>query len=639
MPAPETVASDPLLEPLQIGPLRLKNRIVMPPMGTGLDDEGQMNDAAIEYYRRRAAGGVGMVIVEALLVDPATEGPEPRIDRQSCLAGLGRLVDALRPFDVAVGAQLLHPGRQVLSGRLVGPSPIPLNSVSPQPHELTIAEIEQIVDYFADAAALAQQAGFHFVEIHGAHGYLPSDFLSPLANVRQDGYGGDVERRARFPREIVRAIVARCGEGLPVFYRINGDEALKGGSTVDDAIAVSRLLVDDGAACISVTAGNWRSLHVTLAPMFLQRGHLLDIAREVRSAVSAPVIAVGRLDDPDDARRALQTGAADLVAIGRGLIAEPEWASKVAAGRAEEIRPCIACNACVELVGSGGEIRCAVNPEVGHEHLWRIEKTARPRRVAIVGSGPAGMEAARVARLRGHAVSLWDSGERLGGKLEAAASAPSKSEVLRFRDYEARTLQRLGVQVHLGVSVTKAVIEAEDPDVVVLATGADALMPPIPGLDGEGVHDAQALLLGEVPIRAGEHVAVIGGSATGCETAELLLARGAEVTMLEMAGSIGNGIEPITRRHLLRELRSAGAKLLSGARVTAVQPGAVVYLLGDEERSLRVDKVAVAVGWRPRGAELREALGEREVVLVGDALRPADFVAAVNAGAEAALKL
>jgi 2,4-dienoyl-CoA reductase-like NADH-dependent reductase (Old Yellow Enzyme family)/thioredoxin reductase len=630
---------DPLLAPLQIGPLWLKNRVVMPPMGTGLDDDGLMNDAAIAYYRRRAEGGVGTVIVEALLVDPATEGPEPRIDLPDCLPGLTRLVEELRASEVTVGAQLLHPGRQVLSGRLVGPSAIPINSVAPTPNELTTPEIEQIVEYFADGAARAQLAGFDFVEIHGAHGYLPSDFLSPLANARNDEYGGDLEDRARFPCEIVRAIVARCGEELPVFYRISGDEGLPGGIVIEDAIAASQLLEAEGAACISVTAGNWRSLQVTLAPMFVPRGHLMKLAGQMRRSVGIPVIAVGRLDDPADARHAISAGYADLVAVGRGLIAEPDWTAKVAAGLEADVRPCISCNACVELVGSGGEVRCAVNPEVGRDHTWRVLAAEHPRRVAVVGSGPAGLEAARLARLRGHEVSLWESDDQLGGKLEAAASAPSKGDVLRFRDYEVRTIEQLGVNVHVGVHVTRDVIDTENPDVVVVATGAGALMPPIPGLDGEGVHDAQALILGDVPVESGQRVAVIGGSATGCETAEFLVARGAEVTILEMAGVIGTGIESITRRYLLRELRTAGVTLLTGARVVSVSGNTVSYVLDDQEHRLEVDFVAVAVGWRPRGRTLGEALGDREVVLVGDAMRPADFVAAVNAGADAALGL
>jgi 2,4-dienoyl-CoA reductase-like NADH-dependent reductase (Old Yellow Enzyme family)/thioredoxin reductase len=629
--------SDPLFTPLEFAGLRLKNRIVIPPMGTGLDDDGVFNDAAIAYYCRRAAGAAGTVTVEALLVDPETRGPEPKIFDRAYLPGLRALVEALRPYDVVIGAQLLHPGRQVLSGRRVAPSAIALNSAAPIPDELTAGEIAEIVTQFADAAALAQEAGFDFVEIHGAHGYLPSDFLSPLANHRTDGYGGDLEGRARFPREIVRAIAERCGPALPIFYRLSGEEALPGGFTIDDAEVVAGLLQGEGVACISVSAGHWRSLEVTLAPMFVARGHLVALAARIRQAVSVPVIAVGRLDDPADARRALEEGSADLVAIGRGLIAEPDWPALVAAGREGDIRPCIACNACVDLVGRGEEIRCAVNPEVGRDHSWRPEPADPPRRVAIVGSGPAGMEAARVARLRGHDVSIWERDAQLGGKLEAAASAPSKREVLRFRDFEVRTLRDIGVEIHTGVEVTHDVIEDAAPDVVVVATGAAAVVPPFGGAEGADVHDAQLYLDGTLRVSPGDAVAVIGGSATGCETAEMLAGEGARVTMLEMAPSVGTGIEAITRRHLIKTLRSSGVDIVTGARVTAVEPGRVRFEREGEETAVAADRVALAVGWRSRAHDLVREGDGRELLVVGDAFAPADFVAAVNAGADAGL--
>ena len=629
--------SDPLFTPLEFAGLRLKNRIVIPPMGTGLDDDGVFNDAAIAYYRRRAAGGAGTVTVEALLVDPETRGPEPKIFDRSYLPGLLALVEALRPYEVVIGAQLLHPGRQVLAGRRVAPSAIALNSAAPVPEELTAQQIAAIVAQFAEAAALAQEAGFDFVEIHGAHGYLPSDFLSPLANRRTDSYGGDLEARARFPREIVRAIADRCGPGLPVFYRLSGEEALPGGFTIEDAEVVAGLLQAEGVACISVSAGHWRSLEVTLAPMFVARGHLVELAARIRRVVSVPVIAVGRLDDPADARQALERGSADLVAIGRGLIAEPDWAALVANGREDDIRPCIACNACVDLVGRGEEIRCAVNPEVGRDHAWQPEPADPPRRVAVVGSGPAGMEAARVARLRGHEVSIWERDAQLGGKLEAAASAPSKREVLRFRDYEVRTLSDLGVAIHTGVEVTRDVIERVAPDVVVVATGAAAIVPPFAGAEGADVQDAQLFLDGTLRVSPGEAVAVIGGSATGCETAEMLAGDGAHVTVLEMAPSVGTGIEAITRRHLIKTLRRGGVDIVTGARVTAVEPGRVRFEHEGEEAAVAADRVALAVGWRSRAHDLVREGDARELLVVGDAWAPADFVAAVNAGADAGL--
>jgi 2,4-dienoyl-CoA reductase-like NADH-dependent reductase (Old Yellow Enzyme family)/thioredoxin reductase len=626
-----------LFEPFHLGPLRLRNRLVMAPMGTCLDRDGHITDATIAYYRRRAEGGVGTITVEGCLVSPETVGPEPRIDDDRYLTGLRRLVEALRPYDVTVGVQLMHPGRQVVDGPRVAPSPLPIHPGAPVPAELDEPGIERIVADYRAAALRAREAGFDFVEVHGAHGYLPSDFLSPLANHRTDAYGGSLEGRARFSLEVARAIAEACGERLPLVWRINGEDAAPGGLTLEDAVQVSRWLEAAGVAAISVSAGTWRALHVTLAPMFISPGHLIEHAAAVKRAVSVPVIAVGRLDDPALAADVIASGAADLVLLGRGLIAEPDWPMKVASGRAGELRACIACNACVDLVGRGLPARCAVNPEVGRELTWRIEPARAPRRVMVVGSGPAGLQAARIARLRGHDVSLWEREPELGGKLFVAALAPSKHEVLRARTHAVEELRRLGVRLRPGVQVGRAEVEAEAPDVVVIATGASALAPPIPGATLPHVYEAQRLLRGEVPAPVGRRVVIVGGSATGCETAELLLEAGAEVTVVEMAGAIGHGIEAITRRHLIKTLRRRGARLHTGATVVRIDDSEVICSTGDGELRIAADMVALALGWRPRGPALAAELEGFEVLIVGDASSPADFVAAVNAGADAGL--
>jgi 2,4-dienoyl-CoA reductase-like NADH-dependent reductase (Old Yellow Enzyme family)/thioredoxin reductase len=637
------VATDVLFEPLTIGPLTLRNRIVMAPMGTCLDQGGHITDDTIAYYVRRAQGGVGTITVEGCLVSPDTIGPEPRISGREYLPGLRRLVEALRPYDVTVGVQLMHPGRQVVEGPVVAPSPVPLNSHAPVPHELTTAEIATIVGDYAAAARLAIDAGFAFVEVHGAHGYLPSNFLSPRDNRRDDAYGGDLAGRARFTLEVARAILDAGGGRLPLVWRLNGDDGVPGGFGLEEAVAVAAMLEAEGVAALSVSAGTWHTLHITLAPMSMRRGHMLSMASAIKRAVSVPVIAVGRLDDPQLAARAIADEHADLVCLGRGLIAEPDWPALVRAGRAAELRPCIACNACVDLVGRGERARCAVNPEVGRERTWAIRPPAHPRRVMVVGSGPAGLEAARIARQRGHEVSIWEREDELGGKLEAAALAPSKREVLRFRDHQVATLGLLGIEAHTGVEVTAAVVTRQAPDVVLIATGADPLIPPIPGLGAEHVHDALDLLRGDVAIAPGDRVAIIGGSATGCETAELLVARGAHVTILEMRGGIGFGIEAITRRELLRTLRADGVELLTRSKVVMVDPDQVLYEDADgETRTVPADHVALALGWRPRGRELADALeaelaGRATVIVLGDASEPADFVHAINTGADAGL--
>lgn len=632
-----------LFQPFDLAGLSLPNRLVMPPMGTGLPDhEGHVTEETVAYYRRRAQGGIGLIEVEASLVAPDSYGvgPEIRLHGEEFLPGLHRLAAAVHQEGIPVGIQLWHPGRQTLLGEPIAPSPIPLSRRTPVPRELTQEDIRTLVRRYAEAAALSLEAGFDFVEVHAAHCYLPCEFLSPLSNQRDDDYGGKLRNRARFLLDIVAAIRESCGEAFPVFVRISGEEGADGGFGVEESVQVARWLEEAGVACLSVSAGNWYALHLTIPPMSMPRGCLLPVAARIKEAVSVPVIAAGRLDDPDLAERVLAEGQADLIAVGRALIADADWPKKVRAGRLEKIRPCIACNACVDLVATAQVARCAVNPEVGRELTWAIEPAASPRRVMVIGSGPAGMEAARIARLRGHQVSIWERDAELGGKLDVASRAPSKGEVLRFRDYQVSQLRELGVEIHTSSEVTPETVEREAPDAVVLATGADPLIPPIPGVHGPNVVDAQDILLGRVSVERDERVAVVGGSATGCETAEALASMAGEVWVLEMLEQVGRGIELITRKRLLKELRERGVRIVTQARVVMIEPSGVVYERPDgSQETLGVDRVALAIGWRPRGPALAGSLGGREVLVLGDAAQPADFVAAINAGADAGLAL
>jgi 2,4-dienoyl-CoA reductase-like NADH-dependent reductase (Old Yellow Enzyme family)/thioredoxin reductase len=628
-----------LFEPITINGISLANRLVMLPMGSGMPgEEGFANEETIAYYRRRARGGVGMITVEASLVAPGPSaiGPELRLHDSKFIPDLARLVKAVKAEGVPIGIQLWHPGRQTNLGEPVAPSPIPLSPRTPVPRELSHADIQELVEQYGSAALRCREAGFDFVEIHAAHCYLPCEFLSSLVNQRSDEYGGDLRGRARFLLEIVDSVRQTCGDDYPVFCRLTGTDGVDGGFDIDESVQVAAWLVEHGVSCLSVSAGTWHTLHLSMPPMSMPRGLLLPLAAQIREAVSVPVIAAGRLDDPEIAERALADGAADLVGIGRGLIADPDWPRKVHDDRRTEITPCIACNACLDLISHAGQIRCAVNPEVSRELDWEIAQTAARRRVMVIGGGPSGLEAARIARLRGHTVSLWERDPRLGGKLDVASRAPSKQEVLKFRDHQERVLSHLDVEVHLGSEVDVVTVDAEDPDVVIIATGAAPLRPPIPGVEGPNVIDAQRLLLGLESVKPGERVTIIGGSATGLETAEMLSVAGCEVTVIEMLPSVGRGIELVTRRRLVQDLRARGIGILTSCRVVSIDDDRARFeQLDGTPGVVEFDRVALAIGWIPRGADLADSLGSRPHVIVGDALRPADFVAAINAGAEA----
>jgi 2,4-dienoyl-CoA reductase-like NADH-dependent reductase (Old Yellow Enzyme family)/thioredoxin reductase len=628
-----------LFEPVRLGDLELKNRIIMPPMGTGLADrQGFVTDRLIDYYARRARGGVGAISIEATIITEETAGvgPETRIHGPEFVPGLAGLVDAVHVHDVPVGIQLWHPGRQTKLGKPIAPSPIPIARRGPEPYVLTLEDIDEVMVKYAEGARHAREAGFDFVEVHGAHCYLPCEFLSPLSNVRDDEYGGSLANRARFMRRIARSNRAEVGDDYPFVYRISGTEAHEGGFTIEDAVQVAVWLEEDGVDCISVSAGNWHALHYTIPPMFMERGCLVPYAEQVRSAVGVPVIAAGRLDDPHFAESVLQEGRAEL---GRGLIADPDWPEKVRTGRLGEIRPCIACNACVDLVSNAEEARCAVNPALGREGSWRIEPAPVARQVMVVGGGPAGMEAARIARLRGHDVTLWERSDELGGKLDVAGRAPSKEPVGLFRDYQRRVLRELGVEVQTGFEVTPETVTEMSPDVLIVATGASPLVPPIPGIHGANVVDAQAVLLGEVSIDPGQRIAIIGGSATGVETAEFLMSVASEITILEMLPTVGRGVELITRKRLYRELLDGGVRIATGCRVTMIQPTRVLFEREDGSVGrIEVDRVVLAIGWKPTGQEFIEKLDTRSnVIVVGDAAQAGDFVAAINTGADAGL--
>jgi 2,4-dienoyl-CoA reductase-like NADH-dependent reductase (Old Yellow Enzyme family) len=487
-----------LFEPITIRGVEIRNRIVMPAMTTRLADlDGGVTPELIDYYFARAQGGAGLITVEMCSPDPAGRHRtgELGIYDDRFVPGLRDLAIKLKEVGVRTCIQIGHAGghtrRDVTGYRPVAPSELPhivqeVDTRTVIPEALTHQGIQAIIAAFADTVDRAKKAGFDTVELHGAHGYLIAQFLSPLDNHRIDEYGGNLPNRARFALEVIQACRQRLGN-FPIIFRLSADEYAPGGLTLDEAKKVSSWAAEAGADAIHVSAGCYRSLPsgaIATPPMKYPEGVFLHLAAAIKAFVNVPVITVGRLHDPMLAAQVVGEKRADMVALGRQLIADPEWPKKVQEGRIHEIRPCISCNSCVDTMREGRGIHCLVNPTAGREVQYECLPTARPRRIMVVGGGPAGMEAARVLRSRGHRVVLFEKGENLGGQLQLAAKAPffenvevDESTLLKFVHFLSLQLKIFDVEIKLMHQVTPHVVGSMKPDIVILATGASYRFP------------------------------------------------------------------------------------------------------------------------------------------------------------------
>lgn len=487
-----------LFDPIAIRGMEVPNRIVMPSMTTRLAaPDGEVTPELIRYFAARAQGGAGLIIVEMCSPDPAGRhrARELGIYHDRFVPGLRELTFRLRAAGSRAAIQIGHAGghtRQDVTGHApVAPSAVPhvvqeVDTRPVVPEALTREGIRAVVQAFAEAAERAKRAGFDAVELHGAHGYLIAQFLSPLDNLRDDEYGGPLRNRARFALEVIDACRKRVGD-FPLIFRFSADEYAPGGFTLEEAKELACWLVEAGVDVLHVSAGCYRSVpsgDLMIPPMAYPEGMFLHLAGAVKGVVRVPVIAVGRLHAPEIAEMAVREGHADMVALGRQLIADPEWPRKVREGRTDEIRPCIACNTCVDGMREGDRVKCLVNPWAGREGQRRTTAADRPKRILVVGGGPAGMEAATLLAERGHRVVLVERGGELGGQLRLAAKAPlfqnvetRASVVLKFVEFLARQLQRTGVEVKLGEMVTPRFIDELKPEFVVLATGASYRVP------------------------------------------------------------------------------------------------------------------------------------------------------------------
>lgn len=637
-----------LFSPLTIKSMELKNRIVVPPMGTlSANVDSTISERQIDYYETRAKGGAGLVTVEITEVHQSSSMMMlVGIHDDKFIPGLTSLADRVHSAGAKIAIQLHHPGRQfpALSPDKPpwAPSPVPCTCPFCQdmPHVMTIPEIEEMVEAFAQGARRAKEAGFDAVEIHGAHGYLVAQFMSPLTNQRTDRYGGDVRSRMLFAVEVVEAVRGQVGPDYPILFRLSGEEGVPGGRELEEVVATTPMLVDAGVDCISVSTGLYANIFThMLAPMEMPKGLNVCAAQAIKRVVEVPVTVVGRLNDPVVAESVLARGKADLVGIGRGLLADPELPNKAAAGQFEDIRWCIACNRCIQGLMTAMSFKCVVNPELGREHEFGITPAPKPKRVLVAGGGPAGMEAARVAALRGHQVTLYERQPQLGGQFRLASIPPQKQELVLAIKYQSRSLANAGVEVILNTEMASSIVEEMKPDAIIVATGGAPRALDVPGATGANVVTAWDVLAGKAI--TGKKVVVVGGGVTGCETAEFIAQYGKEVTIVEMLPEVASDGVMGRKTLLAQRLSELGVKIMTSATLRLITADGVVVTRNGEEEVLRgLDTIVLAVGVAP-ARDLAEQLKERvaELYVIGDAENPASALEAFAAGAEVGRKI
>ena len=636
-----------LFDPFEVRGLRLPNRVLMAPMEKNLcTADGVMTARYIDYLVARARGGVGLLRVEATYVDPVGKGRPFQCGAHSdyVIPGLKRMTDAVHAAGGRVSLELAHCGRQTnmrVSGfQPVAPSAVPCAlSGGYLPRPLRRDEIATIVQRFVAAALRGKKAGLDAVEIHGASGYLLNAFMSPYTNQRDDEYGGSLANRMRFPLEVVRAVRAAIGEDLPLLYRMSGHDYVDGGLTEIDTVPFAKELERAGVDLIDVSAGTYESITATQPPMEAAPGGLLDLAALIKSAVTIPVATAGKLGALDVAEKAVAAGKVDFVSIARGLHADPELLLKAQQGRLHEARRCIACAECVAFLNMDEPAYCAINPASVRELELASSPTTTPKRVSVIGGGPAGLEAARAARLRGHAVTVYEATSALGGQARQGSVARGRQDFAEPVRFLAREMDRLGIPVHLGIEVDVDVVEALDADVVVVATGARPTSPPIPGRNRAHVEFATTYLTripADAPPVAPRPAVVIGANWIGCHAADVLTAQGYPVTVVDAHDSLGYDMG-IQQGMVLRDRVAETCAIRLRTSVEEINADWVTMWDSVSGETSEVPATRVVIASRMESVRsLADVIRGRvagQVHIIGDALEPRKLADALLEGA------
>jgi 2,4-dienoyl-CoA reductase-like NADH-dependent reductase (Old Yellow Enzyme family)/thioredoxin reductase len=645
-----------IFEPTNIGRMRLKNRIVMPPMGTNYAEAGgAVSQRMLDYYEARARGGAGLIIVEgsapSLRCNISFRGSpsyQASLGDDEFIPGWRKLTDAAHKYDTRIAIQIMHGTLENWNGKAVqvGPSPVTVPArlmgiLGGPPHQLTVEEIAERVEWFASAARRAKEAGFDGVEIHGAHQYIVAAFLSSATNRREDKYGGPVENKARFLLEILQAVGKEVGPSFPVWVRFNAREwGVENGITIEETRQMLPLVVEARAQALHVS-GYGAGSYITTAPIPDTPGFLVPLADEVKKLTRLPVIAVGRLD-LELGEKVLEEGKADLIAIGRRLLADPDLPNKVTEGRLDEVVPCIGCMECIERLAfdeRGEGVTCVVNPTLGKEKAYEIKPARKAKKVVVVGGGPAGMQAAIVAAKRGHKVTVFEKDAKLGGQLNIAALPPFKGDIFPWIDYLVRQVEKIGLKVELNTDATTEIVARRNPDAVVIAAGGIPVMPDIPGIDKSNVVTAQEVLSGKAHV--GQNVVIIGGGMVGCETGHYLVEQGKTVTIVEILKRMANDMFFMARRRLMDGLRGKKVTLLTSATCEEIKEGSVLVTTTEGEgRTIPADTVIIAAGYTADDRLYRALKGRvPEIYCTGNSAKPRRILEANREGYQTGLNL
>lgn len=627
-----------LFSPFRLGDLSIRNRLVMAPMSTGLASlTGSVTPQQIAYYRARAAGGVGLLIVEFTCVQRKSgisERHQLSLETIENLDGHCQLVAAIRREGAVPCLQLQHGGMAAKQHLIEGGVPCgPSDVLSKRGGDklaaraMSGAEIESIVECFGRTAELGVLAGYEAFELHGAHGYLLSSFLSPLTNHRDDAWGGDEERRTRFPATAIARVKQAIGN-RPLIYRVSADEFAPGGICIEDMERIAPRLVAAGADAIHVSTGNgWHSMDKVIEPMSAPEGWRLPYARRVKAAAGVAVIAVGQIRWPETAEDAIARGDADLIALGRPLLADPEWGNKARRGDREEIRPCTSCNYCHGLGLAGLGIGCAENPLTGRELDVPFDAGARRgARAVVVGAGPGGLAAALMLDAAGYHTELYESRALVGGGLIASAAPPFKDKLNWYLDFLRRRLARSGVRTLLESRPNLATLQDPRPEIIIVAAGGRPVQLLIEGLDGDIVFDAYEMLMGNdswKPQPGSDPVLVYGGGEAGVETAEYVADQGLPVLLVTRspAAKLARSAELIYRKALrVRIAANQRIQVVDNTTVTRIA-GKVVTLKSTDGTAtqVRASRVLIAQGREPdRALAQRLAAAGLPYAVIGD---------------------